>query len=312
MKNSSEDIRYEELLNMILELAMGNFAHRFQPKGYQDHIEKLGLMLNLLAEELSGFFIHPGSFGEKDLADPYVFMMDSELRISGVNCRFTDLLKYPKLKLIGKPITDFMTEQAADYLTKQLHVNSKAEQTFTPIRLLVAFVSRYGNIMECWGYCHLLQNTRGIYYFFRGLPIIEKNDPTETSKNADQIADLTQANAFRTLQYQTDILRVRKVHQYILLNLHQSLPPIPIMARQFNLNEFKLKKGFKELYDTTIFKFHLEKRLEMAKLMIKNTPASLKIVAKKYGFRNYSHFSKVFKIKYGKKPSYYKGKRNRF
>ncbi|HEA29173.1 MAG TPA: helix-turn-helix domain-containing protein [Leeuwenhoekiella sp.] len=310
MKNSGEDIRYENLRNMILELAIGNFAHRFQPEGYQDHIEKLGLMLNLLAEELSGFFIHPGSFGLKELADPYVFMMDSELKISGVNRRFTDLLKYSRSDLIGNPITDFMTEQTIDYLTDHLKAHSKTQQTFSPIRLLISFISNYGNIMECWGYCHLLQSANGMYYFFRGLPIIEKNDPIDPSKNIDQNSDITDASSFRTLQFQADILRVRKVHQYILLNLHQSLPPIPVMARQFNLNEFKLKKGFKELYNTTIFKFHLERRLEMAKVMIKNTPASLKIVAKKYGFRNYSHFSKVFKTKHGKKPSYYKKKRN--
>ena len=306
------DLRYEELQNMILELAMGNFAHRFRAAGTQDHIEKLGLMLNLLAEELSGFFVHPGSFGEKDLADPYVFMLDTELKVAGANSRFLDLLKYSYAELLGRPIAEFINGQSANYFRKQLEVDSGEQQTFSPIRLLVAFIARNGTIMECWGYCHLFKTPDGICCFFRGLPIIERHGAVEPSNSADQIVDLNPPGAFRTLQYQTDILRVRKVHQYILLNLHQSLPPIPVMARQFNLNEFKLKKGFKELYNTTIFKFHLEKRLEMSKLMIGNTPASLKIVAKKYGFRNYSHFSKAFKTKYGKKPSYFKKKRNRF
>lgn len=298
-----EHLRYKELHHLILELATGNFAQRFQPRGHKDEIEKVGLMLNLLAEELSGFFIHSGSFGEKNMADPYAFLLNSELEISGVNCRFTDLMKYQQSRLIGSSITEFMNNETAENLVRQLRINSSSKQTFTPIRLILNFISLLGNSIECWGYCHLLKTSNGINYFFRGLPIAQKNSVNTPN---DETSNLTKIKNFKTLQLQSDVFQVRKVHQYIMENLHQSLPPLATIARQFNLNEFKLKKGFKEVFNTTIFKLHLEKRLEMSKITIENTPTSLKVVAKNYGFRNYSHFSKAFKSKYGKKPSYYK------
>ena len=291
-----------KLREMIFQLALGNFAYRFYLADMEDEIENTGLLMNLLAEELSEFFIYPGVFDEKNLADPYVFMADSDFIITGINSRFEDLVQYSEPNITGRSLKDFLNVESNTEIRERLKLNFKDKDTFSPIKLLISILSKDGNITKCWGYCHFLKQGGKVYFLFRGLPIGKRNHKdkiVETSNTNDKSQILA-------LQYQADILRIRKVHQYILNNLHQTLPPLKIIAKQFNLNEFKLKKGFKAVYQTTVFKFHLNQRLEMTLLMIRDTPMPLKMVSKTYGFKDYTHFSKTFKKKFGKTPKDFK------
>ena len=128
-----------------------------------------------------------------------------------------------------------------------------------------------------------------------------------TLNEKDSISNYPKNNV---LQLQADIQKIRDVHQYILNHLHESLPSIIQLSRQFNLNENKLKKGFKQLYQTTIFKFHLNKRLEQSLVLIKNTPMSLKTIASSLAFKSFPHFSRAFKLKYGISPNKFRNGRN--
>lgn len=291
-----------KLREMIFQLALGNFAYRFYIEDKNDEIENTGLLMNLLAEELSDFFIYPGVFGEKNLVDPYVFMVDSDFIVQGVNLRFEDLVQYWEPNITGRSLTDFITAESNAEIRENLKLNFDAKENFAPIKFLISILSRDGNITKCWGYCHFLKKRANIYFLFRGLPIGMNNHKPNDIKTSNP-KDKSQILA---LQYQADILRIRKVHQYILNNLHRTLPTLNEIAKQFNLNEFKLKKGFKAVYQTTVFKFHLNQRLEMTLLMIRDTPMPLKMVSKTYGFQDYTHFSKTFKKKFGRTPKAFK------
>lgn len=308
MKNQHLDSLYNRLNDMILELGKGNFAYRVAyDDSSTDKMEDIALMLNMLAEEMSHLLIQLGFFGEKNLSDPYILIVDEKHIIAGTNNRFTQLLKLHSSKLIHKKLSRILTSPSYSSFITQIQ-NFKAEKHFAPLRFILSFALPHNRIMDCWGYCHLVRIFNKHYYFFRGQPLRERNEVENSLKTVT--ADLSHKN--NTIQLQADILIIKKVRQYILNNLHQSLPPLQHISYSFGINDFKLKKGFKELYNNTIFKFHLEKRLEMAMLLIKNTPTSLKVVAATYGFKNYSHFSKVFKKRYGQKPSYYKNKTELF
>lgn len=304
MMNQEE--RLEKLRKMIYELARGNFAFRIELSDKQDDIEAFSLMLNLLAEELSDFFVHPGSFGEKDLAEPYAFLLDSDFNIYATNSLFNKLLEYPHEKIINQPIHKFTDSFSFENLRKQI---KNAQKNINPgfvVKLLLTFLPLDSYPIDCWGYCHILTSSDKTYYFIRGLKIIKQISIQEELSGSNKLP------SYRTdtiLQFQADIQKIRAVHQFILEHLHEPLPSISSLSRLFHLNEYKLKKGFKELYQITIFKFHLEKRLGQAMVMIKNTPTSLKIIAYSLGFRSFPHFSKVFKNKYGYPPSYYRKKK---
>ena len=58
---------------------------------------------------------------------------------------------------------------------------------------------------------------------------------------------------------------------------------------------FKLKKGFKELFGTTVFGFVHLKRMNFAKDLLLNSDKSSKEIAFEAGYSSPQHFNKAFK-----------------
>lgn len=75
------------------------------------------------------------------------------------------------------------------------------------------------------------------------------------------------------------------------------------LARAFCLNEFKLKKGFKDLFGTTVFSYIHSLRMTHAHALIADQKLSISVVAGKVGYKNPNHFSAAFKKQFGFSPS---------
>ncbi|SEI50656.1 AraC-type DNA-binding protein [Dyadobacter sp. SG02] len=69
------------------------------------------------------------------------------------------------------------------------------------------------------------------------------------------------------------------------------------------LNEFKLKKGFKELFGTTIFSYLRKLRMDFAAQLLLNTSKSIEDISRMLGYEHPQHFSTAFKGYHGSKPS---------
>ncbi|MBT1689705.1 helix-turn-helix transcriptional regulator [Dawidia soli] len=70
------------------------------------------------------------------------------------------------------------------------------------------------------------------------------------------------------------------------------------LARQVGLNEFKLKKGFRELFGTTIFSYLLDLRMEHARQLLLQGTMTVKEVAEEVGYRYTKNFLAAFKKKF--------------
>lgn len=79
-------------------------------------------------------------------------------------------------------------------------------------------------------------------------------------------------------------------------------PTLPELSRLVSLNEFKLKKGFKFCFDSTIKGYVTKLRMEYAKKLFKNKVSNVGEVAYKCGYKDVSHFSAAFKLFYGFTP----------
>ncbi|HAU35030.1 AraC family transcriptional regulator [Lysinibacillus fusiformis] len=90
--------------------------------------------------------------------------------------------------------------------------------------------------------------------------------------------------------------------QAIMVENMMNPPSLMELSRLIGLNDFKLKKGFKEMYGTTVFGYLREKRLEQASLLLQNGTMNVMEVANAVGYSNPSHFAEVFKEKYGVSP----------
>ncbi len=75
------------------------------------------------------------------------------------------------------------------------------------------------------------------------------------------------------------------------------------LARRFGINEFKLKKVFRTLFNCSVFSYIISKRMEHAQMLIREQRRPINEVASIIGYKNSNHFSTAFKKKFGVVPS---------
>ena len=89
-----------------------------------------------------------------------------------------------------------------------------------------------------------------------------------------------------------------------LLSLRIDNPPTIVeLAKLIGINEYKLKKGFKELFGTTVFGYIHNCRMSLAKRLLLGTDKSAKEIAYHTGYSSPQHFSTAFKKKFGVTPN---------
>ena len=74
------------------------------------------------------------------------------------------------------------------------------------------------------------------------------------------------------------------------------------LSRKVAINECYLKKGFKEMFGTTIFDFYQSQRMEHARYLLYEKGLSVTEVSVMLGYSSISHFSTAFKKHTGIKP----------
>ncbi len=89
-----------------------------------------------------------------------------------------------------------------------------------------------------------------------------------------------------------------------LLNSRIENPPTIIeLAKLVGINEYKLKKGFKELFGTTVFGYIHNCRMSLAKKLLLGTDKTAKEIAYETGYSSPQHFSNAFKKQFGVTPN---------
>lgn len=91
----------------------------------------------------------------------------------------------------------------------------------------------------------------------------------------------------------------------ILLTRLQDPPSLVELAHLAGINEFKLKKGFKELFGSTVYGELLRHRMELATRYLNDTNKTVAEVALLCGYTHLSHFSTAFKKDFGVSPLEY-------
>ena len=80
------------------------------------------------------------------------------------------------------------------------------------------------------------------------------------------------------------------------------------LSKKVYLNEFLLKKEFKNNFGVTIFEFALQERMSTAKRLLTNTSKPIYEIAELVGYKNPTHFSAAFKKIGGVTPKTYRKK----
>jgi AraC family transcriptional regulator, transcriptional activator of the genes for pyochelin and ferripyochelin receptors len=95
--------------------------------------------------------------------------------------------------------------------------------------------------------------------------------------------------------------RLKAVHDYVTQSYLEPLT-LTSLCYKFGLNEFKLKKGYKHFFGTTVFSHILKLRMEAARQLLVSGQMTVSEVAYHIGYSNVSSFSEAFKKHFGYLP----------
>lgn len=103
------------------------------------------------------------------------------------------------------------------------------------------------------------------------------------------------------LANEADREKISKAREILIANIGEPIT-IKDLSRKVAINECYLKKGFKEMFGTTIFDFYQGQRMEHARYLLYEKGLSVTDVSLMLGYSSISHFSTAFKKHTGLKP----------
>lgn len=109
------------------------------------------------------------------------------------------------------------------------------------------------------------------------------------------------AFACKFLANEADREKIIMAREILLKHIGEPIT-IKALSRKVAINECYLKKGFKEIFGTTIFDFYQGQRMEHAKYLLYDKGLSVTEVSMLLGYSSISHFSTAFKKHTGIKP----------
>ncbi|MDQ6469197.1 helix-turn-helix transcriptional regulator [Flavobacterium sp. LHD-80] len=99
-----------------------------------------------------------------------------------------------------------------------------------------------------------------------------------------------------------DYLKILEVEN-ILKTQFKEKHTLASIAAQVGLNNFKIKKHFKLVFNTTVFNYLTQVRMEYAKKLITEKELPICVVSEELGYKNQHHFTVAFKKTFGYLPS---------
>lgn len=100
------------------------------------------------------------------------------------------------------------------------------------------------------------------------------------------------------LPYGEKIQRARAI-----LSMEYANPPaLPSLAQQLGISETRLKSGFKSMNGITVMQYCINKRIEAAKLLLKENRHSISEIGDIVGYEDHSAFSRAFRRSSGYSP----------
>lgn len=112
--------------------------------------------------------------------------------------------------------------------------------------------------------------------------------------------NLNTCNDFCSLK-PNDIDKMHHAREIIYQRTHEP-HSLRKLALEIGTNEFTLKKGFKEVFGTTVFNMLADLKMEQAKQLLMDGDKSIVEISQVVGYKNCAHFCTAFKRKFSVTP----------
>lgn len=279
---------------MLFAMADGNFNMRIPLSGHDDELEALVVLINMVTEEFRDAIFHQGYINPHQ---SYVYLaqamvaLNADGHIQMSNKEFRSLIGYSDQELREHPITDFLTPETSHLFEHTLIALNQPGDSQQVLDL--ELISKKG--LRVFMHCSLakFKEQSQITLSFI-VPVVHELHLHEYFN--DTLIK-------QRINRQADAVLIQEIYDYILENLEEPLPKLKTLARKFGTNEFKLKSGFRQFFNTSVYSFYNDERLKRAHTMISQRDLPLKEIALLTGFSTYPNFSKAFKKKYGYNPT---------
>lgn len=114
-------------------------------------------------------------------------------------------------------------------------------------------------------------------------------------RDTGTITPILKADDIERIHYASKILRRRLLDPPSLMEL----------ARAVGINDHKLKVGFRQVFDTTVFGYLHDRRLARSRQLLESGDVNVTEAARAVGFANRGHFAAAFRRKFGMNPGVY-------
>ncbi|MBD0831509.1 helix-turn-helix transcriptional regulator [Aestuariibaculum sediminum] len=300
--------RLENIFNHLIKMSSGNFSYRLERTNKTDELEALTALVNGTSEEIQDAFFHQSYINLHDsyrFASQMFFLLDEQFNIMELNSSPSKFLEYHTEDLLNNPFESFLSDNSKKTWGKTLKLKSSKKHEKN---ILLEFKTKTNLLLP--SYCKVIFFSNAS--FLKGKTIITSFDFIQARKiieeklerKINQSNDTTKANKSnkKALSF-TDVAIIRAIGEHLNTRLQLPLPNLKDLAHEFGTNEFKLKKGFKELYGMTASKYLKNQRLRKAHVLIADTNKSIKTIAKMVGLKRGNHLSREFKERFGYSPT---------
>lgn len=283
-------IRWNNLREVLLEIAQGNLSKKTRILQQNDDLESIEVLVNIIVDEwrqrvLQLPFHKPTE--SKKFINHFQIILNKKLQIIDSDKCFPDFLGIDLKLFYRKNIIEIIDADSLQDFTSHLdNINNKVVNfSETPSLTLLGtpFLFNINQSSFTKNYfLNLFQINLNIKHFKKGI----QNNTTEMIK-------LEQKKRYRDI--------VQEIKKHIDQQPLFELIELRKLCIKFGINSFQLKTGFQELYQTSVYDYFLTLRMKHAYLLIETCSFSLKEISQMIGYAHYSTFSaqfyKLFKIR---------------
>jgi AraC-like DNA-binding protein len=288
--------RIENIAEMILQIADGNFAYRIPRTGINDKLEGLIVIFNWTAEDLQQSIFHSGfvnpRISYKHIVES-ILVVDDNCIIKGFNANASSLLGFIDSELLNVDFTTLLLKESVS-LWESASNDMQQNESFLMI-LLLEFLCVNKLIIPASCSISRLYGSTDLHISFFSAKV------TNMLKNSLTEKRVLTAEEQKISNY-LDVRQTQAVYDYVLAHMDSALPTIKELSRLFGTNQNKLKSSFKHLFNMTINQFYNSERLNRSHILIQQSKMPLQAIANTAGFSYYPNFSRAFKIKFGYSP----------
>ncbi|WP_066223751.1 helix-turn-helix domain-containing protein [Formosa haliotis] len=297
--DSQDQIRLKNIHNQLLEIINGNFSFQIARTDHNDELEALSALVNMVAEEIKDSFLHEGFINSRNTykhTNQFTLVLDLQHIIIEVYEGTITSLGYAPKDLIGHSITSLLSKASLKTWT------SIQNKLLYNKSLQLIFNTKQGLEFKAKCFVIRFQNNERLkdLILLTTFDLVQRDHSIKL--NLKKLKINSQKEIYKQSLSSKDIDNIRRAGTFIIDHLEHDLPSLKDFAHSFGINEFKLKRGFKELYGMTVFQYLKIERLKKGHVLVKHTKMTFKEIAKTVGFKTPSHFSREFYTYYNYRP----------